>query len=77
MVSNYVIEAQALPRWPEAAFGDINSLVAPGHLAQLRQILFDPRRAPTTIRAMTSLRRPISPRACWPMCHDNRQPSSS
>jgi fumarate hydratase, class I len=41
-----VIEREALRALAEAAFGDINHLLRPGHLAQLRQILFDPEASP-------------------------------
>jgi len=37
-----VVEAEALRRLAEAAFIDINHLLRPGHLAQLRAILDDP-----------------------------------
>ena len=37
-----VIEREALRRLAEAAFTDINHLLRPGHLAQLRTILEDP-----------------------------------
>ena len=36
------VEASALRRLSEQAFGDINHLLRPGHLAQLRRILDDP-----------------------------------
>src|SRR6266853_849310 len=37
-----VVERESLRVLAEAAFGDINHLLRPGHLAQLRSILFDP-----------------------------------
>src|SRR5471032_122725 len=37
-----VVEREALRALAEAAYGDINHLLRPGHLAQLRSILFDP-----------------------------------
>src|SRR5262245_21832264 len=37
-----VIEREALPALAEAAFTDINHLLRPGHLRQLRAILDDP-----------------------------------
>lgn len=37
-----VVEPEALRQLAEAAFGDINHLLRPGHLAQLRTILEDP-----------------------------------
>src|ERR1700731_2679277 len=41
-----VVEREALRALAEAAFGDINHLLRPGHLAQLRDILFDPEASP-------------------------------
>src|ERR1700726_1454718 len=41
-----VVEREALRAPAEAAFGDINHLLRPGHLAQLRAILFDPEASP-------------------------------
>src|SRR5258708_13017176 len=41
-----VVEREALRALAEAAFGDINHLLRPGHLAQLRSILFDPEASP-------------------------------
>src|SRR6202163_650046 len=41
-----VVEPEALRALAEAAFGDINHLLRPGHLAQLRAILFDPEASP-------------------------------
>ena len=37
-----VVEREALRALAEAAFGDINHLLRPGHLKQLRTILDDP-----------------------------------
>src|ERR1700681_4278519 len=42
-----VVEREALRALAEAAFGDINHLLRPGHLAQLRSILFDPEASPS------------------------------
>ena len=41
-----VVEREALRALAEAAFGDINHLLRPGHLAQLRDILLDPEASP-------------------------------
>src|SRR5437016_10754832 len=41
-----VVEREALRALAEAAYGDINHLLRPGHLAQLRAILFDPEASP-------------------------------
>src|ERR1700681_3588385 len=41
-----VVEREALRTLAEAAFNDINHLLRPGHLAQLRAILFDPEASP-------------------------------
>src|ERR1700722_10617174 len=41
-----VVEREALRALAEAAFGDINHLLRPGHLAQLRSILLDPEASP-------------------------------
>src|SRR5580700_8532488 len=41
-----VVEREALRALAEAAFNDINHLLRPGHLAQLRAILFDPEASP-------------------------------
>src|SRR3984957_13747122 len=41
-----MVEREALRALAEAAFGDINHLLRPGHLAQLRSILFDPEPSP-------------------------------
>src|SRR5436309_10017632 len=41
-----VVEREALRALAEAAFIDINHLLRPGHLAQLRSILFDPEASP-------------------------------
>jgi fumarate hydratase class I len=41
-----VVEREALRALAEAAYGDINHLLRPGHLAQLRSILFDPEASP-------------------------------
>src|SRR6202140_5466618 len=41
-----VVEREALRALAEAAFNDINHLLRPGHLAQLRSILFDPEASP-------------------------------
>ena len=41
-----VVEREALRALAEAAFNDINHLLRPGHLAQLRAILLDPEASP-------------------------------
>ncbi|MGP9811594.1 fumarate hydratase [Rhodopseudomonas sp. NSM] len=67
-----VVEREALRALSEAAFGDINHYLRPGHLAQLRKILDDPEASPNDkFVALDFLKNAnISAGGVLPMCQD-------
>ncbi|ABD08456.1 fumarase [Rhodopseudomonas palustris HaA2] len=67
-----VVEREALRALSEAAFGDINHYLRPGHLAQLRKILDDPEASPNDkFVALDFLKNAnIAAGGVLPMCQD-------
>jgi len=67
-----VVEREALRALSEAAFGEINHYLRPGHLAQLRKILDDPEASPNDkFVALDFLKNAnISAGGVLPMCQD-------